>query len=86
MSVQDQIERLLRPTYSGDFLRGLDIVRQMIVHGTAPAEPDRVTDEFLRGLQHAHTLVEQWKDTERVLMAIDEICLIAWLERTGGGR
>lgn len=83
MTVQDQIERLLRPTYSSEFLRGLDLVRQMIVHGTAP-EPERISDDFLRGLQHGHTLVEQWKDTDRVLMAIDEICLIAWLERTGG--
>jgi hypothetical protein len=86
MAVLDQIERLLRPTYSSEFLRGLDIVRQMIVHGTAPAEPERITDEFLRGLQHGHTLIEQWKDAERVLMAIYEICLIAWLERTGGSR
>jgi hypothetical protein len=54
----------------------LDIVRQMIVHSTAPVEPDRVTDQFLRGLEHGHTLVEQWKDTERVLMAIGEICLM----------
>ena len=49
----------------------------MIVHGTAATEPEHITDEFLRGLQHGHTLVEQWKDTESVLMAIDEICLIA---------
>lgn len=83
MTVQDQIERLLRPKYSSEFLRGLDLVRQMIVDGHA-SEPESTTDEFLRGLQHGHTLIQEWQDTERVLMAIDEICLAAWLDRTGG--
>jgi hypothetical protein len=85
MTVQDQIERLLRPKYSYEFLRGLDVVRQIIVYGSAP-EPDEITDEFLRGLQHGHALVQQWEDTEHVLMAIDDICMVAWLERTGGNR
>jgi hypothetical protein len=57
----------------------------MVVHGTAP-EQERISDDFLRGLQHGHTLIKQWKDSERGLMAIDEICPVAWLERTGGRR
>jgi hypothetical protein len=54
------------------------------MHGQVP-EPEAITDEFLRGLQHGRALVEDWQDTERVLMALDEICLFVWLERTGGG-
>lgn len=84
MTIQEQIEKILRPTYSSEFLRGLDLVRQMIQHGHAP-EPDRITDEFTRGLEHGHQLVQDLQDAERVLIAIDEICLRAWLERAGPG-
>lgn len=83
MTVQDQIERLLRLKYSSEFLRGLDLVRQMIVRGHV-SEPESITEESLRRLQHGHTLVHQWRDAERALMAIGEICLTAWLDRAGG--
>jgi hypothetical protein len=43
-----------------------------------------ISDGFLRRLQHSHTLAEQWKDTECVLMAIDEMWLIGWWNARGG--
>jgi hypothetical protein len=48
-------------------------------------KPERISDEFLRRLQDSHTLVEQWKDTERVLMVIEESWLIAGLGRPAAG-